>query len=74
VFRIDIETYEHCGGAVKVCVSIEDPLLITRILDHLERRSPSAQASPHAARAPPQAAQLDPTDEVTAAHPKPDTL
>ena len=56
VFRIDIETCEHCGGAVKVIASIEDPVVIQRILDHLERRSTTAQASPHAARAPPQGA------------------
>jgi len=62
VFRIDIETGERCGGAVRVIASIEDSVVIKRILDHLERRTPTPQASPHAARAPPQAARLDPTD------------
>ena len=39
VFRIDILTCEHCGGAVKVLASIEDPVLIKKILDHLARRA-----------------------------------
>ena len=56
VFNIDIETCEHCGGAVKVIASIEDPAVIRKILEHLDRR---AQATPPAfrpfARAPPQA-------------------
>ena len=37
-FKIDIETCEHCGGAVKVIASIEDPAVIKQILEHLERR------------------------------------
>jgi len=37
VFKIEIETCEHCGGAVKVIASIEDPLVIERILEHLAR-------------------------------------
>ena len=45
VFKIDILTCEHCGGAVKVQASIEDPAVIKKILDHL------AQAE--AATAPP---------------------
>ena len=55
VFNIDIETCEHCGGAVKVIASIEDPAVIKQILEHLDRR---AQATPLSlrpfARAPPQ--------------------
>lgn len=57
VFNIDIETCEHCGGAVKVIASIEDPAVIKQILEHLDRR---AQATPLSfrpfARAPPQQA------------------
>ena len=53
VFKIDIETCDHCGGAVNVIASMEDPAVIKQIL---ERR---AQAAPPAfrpfARAPPQA-------------------
>ena len=55
VFKIDIEICEHCGGAVKVIASIEEPSVIKKILDHLARR---AEATTPAfrpfARAPPQ--------------------
>lgn len=30
---------EHCGGAVKVIASIEDPAVIKQIFEHLERRA-----------------------------------
>ena len=54
-FKIDILTCEHCGGAVKVIASIEDPAVIKKILDHLARRAeaatpvfrPFARAPPH---------------------------
>ncbi len=52
VFWIDIETCQHCGGAVRVIASIEDPVVIEKILTHLERRE-AAGATPHAPRAPP---------------------
>ncbi len=42
VFKIDIFTCEHCGGAVKVIASIEDPAVIKQILAHLERRAEAA--------------------------------
>jgi hypothetical protein len=32
VFRIDIETCEYCGGAVRIIASIEDPAVIEKIL------------------------------------------
>jgi hypothetical protein len=35
VFGIEIESCEHCGGAVKIIASIEDPQVIGRILEHL---------------------------------------
>ena len=41
VFKIDKETCEDCGGAVRVIASIEDPLVINRMLAHLERQQPS---------------------------------
>ena len=51
VFRIDIEVCEQCGGAVRFIACIEDPVVITRILDHLnsKRRQQMAQEP----RAPP---------------------
>ena len=55
VFKIDIETCAHCGGAVKVIASIEDPAVIKQILAHLERRAePATPAFRPFARAPPQ--------------------
>ena len=45
VFKIDILTCEHCGGAVKVIASIEDPAVIKKILDHLARRAEAATQS-----------------------------
>ena len=54
VFKIDIETCEHCGGAVKVITSIEDPIVIKKILEHLDRRTaPATPAFRPFARAPP---------------------
>ncbi len=38
VFGIEINPCEHCGGAVKIIASIEDPEVIGRILEHLQRR------------------------------------
>ena len=55
VFKIDILTCEHCGGAVKVIASIEDPAVIKKILQHLDRHvEPARPAFRPFARAPPQ--------------------
>jgi ribosomal protein S27E len=55
VFKIDILTCEHCGGPVKVIASIEDPVVIKKILNHLARRAEAATpAFRPFARAPPQ--------------------
>jgi hypothetical protein len=35
VFGIDIETGSLCGGVVKIIASIEDPVVIAKILSHL---------------------------------------
>ena len=51
VFDIDIETCEHCGGVVKIIGSIENPQVIDKILEHLERNG--AAHGPPPARAPP---------------------
>ena len=53
VFKIDIETCRHCGGAVKVIACIEDPVVIKQILEHLERRIEQPVAMTPTARAPP---------------------
>lgn len=38
VFSIDIETCPECGGKLRVIASIEEPALIRKILDHVQRR------------------------------------
>ena len=55
VFKIDVETLKKCGRAVKVVGSIEDPVVIKQILDHLDRRAESPTLVRPFARAPPQA-------------------
>lgn len=35
VFAIEIEKCEKCGGNVKILASIEDPVVIEKILEHL---------------------------------------
>lgn len=55
VFKIGILTCERCGGAVKMTASIEDSVVIKKILNHLARRAeaatpvfrPFARAPPH---------------------------
>ncbi len=56
---LKIETCEQCGGAVKVIASIEDPVVIKQILDHLENRTKSPQPVSHPVRAPPAHPELD---------------
>jgi hypothetical protein len=52
VFGIQLNPCEHCGGAVKIIASIEEPQVIGRILEHLARSDPDTQPLPPA-RAPP---------------------
>lgn len=54
VFKIDVETCEACGGQVAIIASIEDPVVIKKILSHLENTAPSSTTPrlPHT-RAPP---------------------
>jgi hypothetical protein len=55
VFGIEIETYEQCGGALKVIASIEDPLMIQKILSHLNTKNDEVvELLPPQSRAPPQ--------------------
>jgi len=35
VFHIDIESCQQCQGKVRIIASIEEPPVITKILDHL---------------------------------------
>ena len=41
VFDIDIETCGECGGEVKIIASIEDPMVIRKILAHLDEKAAS---------------------------------
>ena len=43
VFGIDIETCQACGGAVRIIASIEDPVIIKKILAHLEQAEPGSE-------------------------------
>jgi len=62
VFNIDVEICEHCGAPLKIIAGIEDPAVIRRILEHLERRG-AEQRSPHPARAPPRSSSVRPMNE-----------
>jgi hypothetical protein len=39
VFDIDIETCSECGGDVYIIASIEDPMVIRKILAHLDDKA-----------------------------------
>ena len=41
VFKIDVETCRVCGGAARVIACIEDPVVIKKILTHLEGKLPA---------------------------------
>lgn len=57
VFNIDVSTCAHCGGAVRIVASVEEPTAIRAILDHFEKHDVLEQAHYRpAARAPPAAA------------------
>jgi ribosomal protein S27E len=61
VFNIDITICNRCSGAVKIIACIEDPMVIKKILDHLDAKSgalASANQLPES-RAPPQARIFD---------------
>ena len=53
VFNIEIETCESCQGQVKVIASIEDPVVIKKILDHLKSNEEKASGKLPQVRAPP---------------------
>jgi hypothetical protein len=52
VFKIDIETCGHCGGEVRIISCIEDPVIIEKILTHLQNRNSATRQHPPC-RAPP---------------------
>ena len=60
VFGIDIKTCRSCGGAVRIIACIEDPVVIKKILTHLDEQVGSTHAPrlPRC-RAPPQAGLFD---------------
>ena len=45
VFNIDVETCSECGGTVKIIASIEDPIVIRKILAHLDQKASMQQAA-----------------------------
>ena len=45
VFNINIELCNSCGGHVKIIACIEDPMVIAKILTHLERKDAAATAA-----------------------------
>src|SRR5690606_38581939 len=54
VFGIDVTTCVHCGGAVRIVASIEEPTAIRAILAHFEKHGAREEAHYRpAARAPP---------------------
>lgn len=61
VFRIDIDTCERCGGKVRIIASVEDPVVIGRILARFaQNTAPAAGFTPaHPARGPPGQGKLD---------------
>ena len=38
VFNIDIEICSKCGGAAKVIACIEDPVVIKKLITHLDKK------------------------------------
>jgi hypothetical protein len=56
VFGIDVETCRVCGGAARVIACLEDPVVIKKILTHVEKKAAmdSGVQIPDS-RAPPQA-------------------
>jgi len=44
VFSIDVERCRICGGSAKVIACIEDPVVIKKILMHLEEKLPTRAA------------------------------
>jgi hypothetical protein len=55
VFNIDIEICSVCGEAMPIIACIEDPMVIEKILAHLDAKAAATQAArPPPPRAPPE--------------------
>ena len=67
VFKIDVESCPKCGGKVRIIASIEDSMVITKILDHLGLDSQAPK--PLSARGPPQSLPEDSTEYGAGAQP-----
>jgi hypothetical protein len=62
VFGIDIETCPVCAGAVQIIACIEDPVVIEKILTHLDAKTAGHEAPRQPpSRAPPQQGLFDET-------------
>jgi hypothetical protein len=62
VFGIDIETCPVCGGAARIIACIEDPVVIGKILAHLDAKGAEPEATWRPpSRAPPQQGLFDET-------------
>jgi len=58
--NIDVDTCRACGGAVRIIACIEDPLVIEKILAHLDKQdAPTELSRLPETRAPPQADLFD---------------
>ncbi len=44
VLGVDVSTCVHCGGAVRIVASIEEPTVICAILAHLEKHDAKEEA------------------------------
>jgi len=53
------ETCNSCGGQVKIIACIEEPVVIEKILTHLERKGATPAARSPPPRGPPQARLFD---------------
>ena len=49
VFKVEVEVCPRCGGAVRILAFVTEPVVVRRILGHLERRGVEARAGPWAA-------------------------
>ena len=53
VFGIEIETCAQCGGQVRVMASMEDPVVIAKILGHVAAREVPVGSRPPTRGPPP---------------------